>query len=212
VNLVEKFDVLSFEQEHSMKKKVLAVSAAMLLGSWVAVPAFAQTSGETPAPEPKPEPAVTQGKVTFDGELTASTCSIAAGDEDKKVTLPKVSTVALAKSGDTAGSTSFEINVTKCSADVKKVAAHFEMTNMDPATGYLKNLLTGTTAAKNVVVQLVNSDGTGIRAGSTGHYFDVAGTAPNLGATLIYGGQYYATGATTAGKVNTFARFTLAYL
>ncbi|MET3215389.1 UNVERIFIED_ORG: major type 1 subunit fimbrin (pilin) [Burkholderia territorii] len=180
-----------------MKKKVLGASAAMLLGVLAASPAFAQ---------------VTQGKVTFDGELTASTCSIKAGDEDRKVLLPKVSTVTLAKPGDTAGSTSFDITAEKCSADVSKVAAHFEMTNMDPATGFLKNLLTDPkTAATNVVVQLVNSDGTGIRAGTTGHYFDVTGAGADRGATMLYGGQYYATGATTAGKVNTFARYTLAY-
>ncbi|UEP48127.1 fimbrial protein [Burkholderia ambifaria] len=180
-----------------MKKKVLGTSAAMLLGVLAGSPAFAQ--------------AVTQGKVTFDGELTASTCSIKAGDEDKKVLLPKVSTVALANKGDTAGSTSFDISATKCAADVKQVAAHFEMTNMDPATGFLKNLADAATAAQNVVVQLVNSDGTGIRAGSTGAYFDVTGTADDRGATMLYGGQYYATGATKAGKVSTFARFTLAY-
>ena len=180
-----------------MKKKVLGASAAMLMGVLAASPAFAQT-------------AVTQGKVTFDGELTASTCSIKGGDEDKKVLLPKVSTVALAKKGDTAGSTSFDITAAKCSADVAKVAAHFEMTNMDPATGFLKNLLAD--GAKNVVVQLVNSDGTGIRAGSTGAYFDVTGAGDDRGATMLYGGQYYATGESGAGKVNTFARFTLAYL
>ncbi|AOI71863.1 fimbrial protein [Burkholderia ubonensis] len=156
--------------------------------------------------------AVTQGKVTFDGELTTSTCSIKAGDEDKKVILPKISTVDLAKRGDTAGSTSFDITATNCAADVNKVAAHFEMTNMDPDTGNLKNLLTDEkVAAKNVVVQLVNSDGTGIRAGSTGRYYDVTGTGTDRGAMMLYGGQYFATGQTTAGKVNSFARFTLAY-
>ncbi|MBR8323777.1 MULTISPECIES: fimbrial protein [Burkholderia cepacia complex] len=181
-----------------MKKKVLGASAATLLGVMAASPASAQSA--------------TQGKVTFDGELTASTCSIKVGDEDKKVLLPKISTVALAKKGDTAGSTSFDISAEKCSTDVNKVAAHFEMTNMDPATGFLKNLLTDAkTAATNVVVQLMNADGTAIRAGSTGAYFDVTGTGDARGATMLYGGQYYATGATTAGKVNTFARYTLAY-
>ncbi|AOJ64150.1 fimbrial protein [Burkholderia ubonensis] len=181
-----------------MNKKALSIFTAALLGSMAASTAFAQT-------------AVTQGKVTFDGELTTSTCSIKAGDEDKKVILPKISTVDLAKRGDTAGSTSFDITTTNCAADVNKVAAHFEMTNMDPDTGNLKNLLAGDTAAKNVVVQLVNSDGTGIRAGSTGRYYDVTGTGTGRGATMLYGGQYFATGQTTAGKVNTFARFTLAY-
>ncbi|WP_080412935.1 fimbrial protein [Burkholderia ubonensis] len=183
-----------------MSKKALSIFTAALLGSMAASTAFAQT-------------AVTQGKVTFNGELTASTCSVKAGDEDKKVDLPKISTVDLAKRGDTAGSTAFEIGVSNCAPDVNKVAAHFEMTNMDPDTGYLKNLITDDkVAAKNVVVQLVNSDGTGIRAGATGHYYDVTGAGTDRGATLLYGGQYFATGQTTAGKVNTFARFTLAYL
>ncbi|CAM3339385.1 fimbrial protein [Burkholderia ubonensis] len=181
-----------------MSKKALSIFTAALLGSMAASTAFAQT-------------AVTQGKVTFDGELTTSTCSIKAGDQDKKVILPKVSTVDLAKRGDTIGSTSFDITATNCATDVNKVAAHFEMTNMDPDTGNLKNLLEGDGAAKNVVVQLVNSDGTGIRAGSTGRYYDVTGTGTDRGATMYYGGQYFATGQTTAGKVNSFARFTLAY-
>ncbi|ACB69071.1 Fimbrial protein (plasmid) [Burkholderia ambifaria MC40-6] len=206
-----------------MKKKVLSISIAALLGLIAAPIAFADPvaeggggggateAGGTEGGGTTTPVAVTQGKVTFDGELTTSTCSVQAGDEDKKVLLPKISTVDLAKKADTAGSTSFTIGVSNCATDVKAVAAHFEMTNMDPDTGNLKNLAEAATAAKNVTVQLVNSDGTGVRAGTTGRFFNVAGTGTERGATLIYGGQYYATGETTAGKVNSFARFTLAY-
>lgn len=180
-----------------MKKKVVSFAVATLFGLVAAQSVFAQS--------------IDQGQVKFTGELTANTCTIDVGSKDQIVPLPKVSTSALAAPGDVAGSTAFEIKVSKCAADVKKVAAHFEMENMDPNTRTLKNEATGADAATNVTIQLVNSDGTELPVGSTGSYFDVTGTDDARGATMIYGGQYYALDTTTAGKVESHTLFTLAY-
>ncbi|WP_454727572.1 fimbrial protein [Cupriavidus ulmosensis] len=170
---------------------------ATLVGLVAAQNAFAQSSG----------------KVKFNGELVNSTCSINAGDEDKTVTLPTVSTTAFSSANKTAGSTAFTIGVTQCSADLNTVKAHFEMDNMDPVTRNLKNLAT-TNPAANVNVQLVDGDGgTPVLLGSAGKPVTLAGTGAARGATLTYGGQYYVADPATisAGKVESFTRFTLAY-
>lgn len=178
-----------------MKKNAIVFSIATLFGLAAAQTAFAGSTG----------------KVKFNGELVSSTCSITTGDEDKTVTMPTVSTTALANQGDTAGATSFTIGVTQCSADLNTVKAHFEMDNMDQATRNLKNLATANPAG-NVNVQLVDGDGgVPIPLGAGGKPVSLSGTGAARGATLTYGGQYYATAATTAGKVESFARFTLAY-
>ncbi|AOJ72698.1 MULTISPECIES: fimbrial protein [Burkholderia] len=183
-----------------MKKKVVSFAAAALLGFVAAQSAFAEFAQS-----------IDQGKVNFKGELTTNTCTIDADSKDQIVQLPRVSTSALAARGNVAGSTSFEIKVSKCAAEVNKVAAHFEMENVDPDTLTLKNEAAGDGAATNVSVQLVNSDGTALPVGSTGRFFDVSGTEDARGATMIYGGQYYALDKTTAGKVESHALFTLAY-
>ncbi|EHK67706.1 frimbrial protein [Achromobacter arsenitoxydans SY8] len=153
---------------------------------------------------------VTQGKVTFNGELIADTCAVMTESQDQVVPLPTVSVQSLDSAGDTAGSTPFQIKVDNCPATVNQVAAHFEMTNMEPAYQTLKNLATAS-AATNVSVQLIEADGTPIPLGSRGALYAVTGTGAARGAVMTYGGQYYALGATTPGVVTTYTQFTLAY-
>ncbi|KVP89330.1 hypothetical protein WJ96_20235 [Burkholderia ubonensis] len=178
-----------------MKEKAISFVAAASLGLVVAPAAFAADEQ--------------QGRVTFNGELTADTCTIDATSLDQTVQLPKVSTNKLAAKGDAYGSKPFDIKVTNCPATVKKIAAHFEVVNMHPETRTLTNLEPEATAAKNVTVQLLNADGSVVKVGDEGKYFDVSDSTHD--ATMTYAGQYYALGATTAGKVTTFTRFTLAY-
>ncbi|AJY31357.1 fimbrial family protein [Burkholderia thailandensis 34] len=171
-----------------------------MLGLGATQAAFAQTVGAA------------QGKVTFNGELITSTCTVDAGSKDQIVQLPKVSTNTLTTAGQTAGSRPFDIKVIDCPKEVK-VAAHFEMDNMHPESRTLKNLDETDKGAKNVSVQLVEADGTPLDVGSTSKNFvEVSDNgAGKYGATLTYGGQYYALGKTDPGLVNTFTRFTLAY-
>ncbi|MCC8402593.1 type 1 fimbrial protein [Paraburkholderia sp. MMS20-SJTN17] len=177
-----------------MKKQVTQLMIA-LMGLSVAPMVFAQTAPGT-------------GQVTFNGELYDDTCVINAGDEDKTVTLPTLSTQSLAAAGQTAGSRMFEISVSQCPASLSSVAAHFETTNMNPNTRNAINLATAS-PAKNVEVQLLDSDGqTPILLGSTGSFVSIA---TDRTATMSYGGQYYATNQTQAGFVTAVVRYTLAY-
>ncbi|MBC8747637.1 major type 1 subunit fimbrin (pilin) [Paraburkholderia sp. WC7.3g] len=177
-----------------MKKQVTQLMIA-LMGLSVAPMVFAQTAPGT-------------GQVTFNGELTDDTCVINAGDEDQTVTLDTLSTQSLAAAGQTAGSRMFNISVSKCPATLSNVAAHFETTNMNPDTRNAINQA-ATSPAGNVEVQLLDRDGmTPILLGSTGTFVPVASDGT---ATMSYGGQYYATNRTTAGKVMAVVRYTLAY-
>ncbi|MBV6694014.1 fimbrial protein [Serratia quinivorans] len=163
------------------------------------------------------------GTVTFNGQLTDTTCAVNAADADKTVTLPTVATTALTAEGQTAGFTPFTISVSNCPASVTKVRAHFESNaNMDSNTGNL--VLTNTGGARNVQVQLQNTNGSQIALGGTNatsaavELTDPVITATetvagNTGRTakMTYHAGYYATGATTAGAVTTLTNFTVAY-
>lgn len=157
--------------------------------------------------------AATQGTVTFNGELITSTCEIAADSVDRQVQLPTVAIQTLAKSGDTAGSKGFDLNVENCPTGITQVAAHFEAvgsSGVDSATGNLTNQYAGdanTPAAGNVQVRLYNSDENQLKLGETG----APATVTNGSATMRYYGGYYATGATSVGKVYAQAAYTIAY-
>ncbi|AXK61798.1 MULTISPECIES: fimbrial protein [Burkholderia] len=148
------------------------------------------------------------GKVTFNGKLIQETCKINAGDEDKVVTLPQISTQSLTAAGQTAGSTMFDISVSECPAGLNLVAAHFETAHMDPDTRNATNQAPTATAAGLVQVQLLDRDGTTpILLGSSGAPVAISGGA----AKMSYGGQYFATGQTTPGDVMAVVNYTLAY-
>ena len=156
---------------------------------------------------------VTQGTVTFNGELITETCSIATDSVNIQVTLPTVSTQTLNAAAVTAGSKGFDINVVNCPTGITSVAAHFEAigsSGVDSATGNLTNqfVAAGDDAkAGNVEVRLYNSDEQHLKLGETG----AAATVTGGKATMRYYGGYYATAATTPGKVMAQAAYTLAY-
>lgn len=178
-----------------MKKQVTKLMFAMM-GLAVAPMVFAQTAPGT-------------GQVTFNGELYDETCVIDAGDVDKTVTLPTISSKSLAAAGAVYGSKDFTISVSSCPASAASVAAHFETTNMNPDTRNAINLA-ATNKADNVEVQLLDYDGkTQLKLGSTGKFFNI--DAVSHAAVMTYYGQYYATAATTAGNVKAVVRYTLAY-
>lgn len=158
---------------------------------------------------------VTQGTVTFNGELIAETCSIVSDDVDKQVTLPTLSVTTLDAAAKTAGSTTFDLSVENCpkTGTPGSVAAHFEAIGsdgFDPATGNLTNSEPTATAATNVQIRLFDVNGTKqIPVGGTGGFFPIDTTAGT--AKMTYIGAYYATAATTAGKVKGKVQYTLAY-
>jgi major type 1 subunit fimbrin (pilin) len=178
-----------------MKKQLMQLTMA-LAGLSVAPMVFA-------------DPAPGTGTVTFNGELTADTCVINAGDVNKIVTLDTVSAQSLPNTGDTAATTNFTISVSQCPTSLSFVAAHFETTNMDENTRNILNKAT-VSPADNVEVQLVDKDGkTPILLGSTGSFYPIDKNAHT--ATMSYYGQYYAAGQVSAGNVTAVASYTLAY-
>lgn len=154
------------------------------------------------------------GTITINGLVTDKTCDIVTpAGKDFTVTLPTVSKQTLAAAGNVAGRTPFQIKLANCSEG--KVATYFEPgATVDFNTGRLLNQ--DATGAKNVNVQLLGSNNNFIpvlAAGANGaqansQWVDVADGA---GADLNYYAEYYATGASTAGKVNTSVQYTIIY-
>ncbi|WON77501.1 fimbrial protein [Serratia sp. UGAL515B_01] len=154
--------------------------------------------------------AVSSGTVTFNGELTADTCTISADSVNKVVTLPKVPTQDLNVAGAEQGSREFQLNVEDCPETITQVAARFSAnvaSDYNSVTGNLVNVSTATTPAKQVEIRLYNVDGTPIGIGSTGEFFNVV----DQKATMTYVGGYYATGAATPGPVTSVVSYELAY-
>lgn len=154
------------------------------------------------------------GTITINGLVTDKTCDIITPQgKDFTVTLPTVSKQTLAKAGDVAGRTPFTINLANCSEG--KVATYFEPgATVDFASGRLNNQ--DTAGAKNVQIQLLGSNNlfVPVLAASTNgaqtnsQWVDVADAGS---ADLNYYAEYFATDASTAGKVTTSVQYTIIY-
>ncbi|MBS3046394.1 fimbrial protein [Enterobacter mori] len=161
--------------------------------------------------------AASVGTVTFNGNINSNTCAVAInnGTADATVTLPTVSSSVLGSAGQTAGSTNFTMDLTGCSTGTgaaTAVRAYFESgANVNASTGNLKNS-TATGSASNVEVQLLDSAGTVLKAGDNSQRSNPATALTSGAATLVYSAQYYATGAATAGTVNTSVTYSIDYL
>lgn len=174
-----------------MKKLLTTASAALLLAG---IAAQAQAS---------------DGIITFKGEISAVSCtpSVSGGTATSTVTLPTVSTKALAVANTTAGSTQFSIALTNCGGGTK-AATWFEAgSTVDAASGRLTNAA-GDAFAKNVQVALHNSDDSQIVIGRNA---STAVDIVNEGATMNFNARYYATAAVTAGRVETSVNYTIQY-
>jgi len=152
------------------------------------------------------------GTITFNGAITASTCVVAVngGSANGTVTLPTIATTQLSNPGDVAGATSFSLDVSACTFDagVTGATGYFELgANVDPASGRLNN--TGT--ASNVQLQLFLGENyvSKIAVGQTNQLQATPVSA--TGGSLEYGVEYYATGASGAGTVASSATYSLIY-
>ncbi|MCR3970916.1 type 1 fimbrial protein [Aeromonas veronii] len=162
--------------------------------------------------------AASSGTITFNGEITGSTCdvSIDGGAADATVTLPTVADTALAAAGSTTGKTNFIMSLTNCAA-AGNVAAFFQAgATVENTTGRLKQMATGTTAATNVSLQL--SDGftdkpifVGNSSQISGNHFEAMSGDPSEEIRLAYEVEYYAEDAVTPGLVNSQVVYNLQY-
>ena len=150
----------------------------------------------------------TQGTITFEGEITAATCTVVnSGGPSFTVDLPKVSVNELDASGKTAGWKQFNIELGNCSS-ATNVKAFFEGgSTVDATSGRLNNMATG--GATNVQVALRDTGGAGnIHVGnSSNQWFDVSSGS----GTLTYEAGYWATGQATAGLVESSVTYAIEY-
>ncbi len=168
--------------------------------------------------------AASTGTITFNGELTATTCNVVVEGqtEDATIKLPTLGINQLASAGATAGDTSFNMALTECAGTLKQATAFFEAGTTVDATGRLKNIKEdvaatddseAVVAATNVSLELVDTaSGKPIVAGNQSQiegntYVDISSGA----ASLPYAVRYYATGATTAGLVLSNVVYSIQY-
>lgn len=154
------------------------------------------------------------GTITFNGSVTANTCTIngSVSPASQSVQLPVVSATTLnGGAGKTAGQTAFQIALANCGGS-GSVRAHFEGPNVDTSNGYL--LLSGTTGvASNVEIQLLNSLSQPILANAVdGSQNTDLVPISGGGATLHFYAQYISTaGTVSAGSANSSVLYTLSY-
>ncbi|TBM28334.1 fimbrial protein [Hafnia paralvei] len=165
--------------------------------------------------------AASTGTITFNGELTDTTCDVDVNGQgaDATVTLPTVSINQLTAPGNTTGRTSFNMNLSKCVVGTEgghsKVSAFFQPgSTVDLSTGRLKN--TATTGATLVDLQLLDASGNyaPINVGNTDQVNDMAYVDIDQAtgsALLPYAVEYYANGQTTPGVVTSSVVYNLQY-
>lgn len=159
--------------------------------------------------------AASTGTITFNGELTATTCDVVVDGQaaDATVVLPTVGINQLQSVTQTAGTTGFSMALKDCKGTLETASAFFEAgASVDQVTGRLKNM---TGSATNVSLQLLDGSSTGqsvIQAGNTNQvtnttYIDIASGS----ATLPYSVRYYAEAPTTAGTVVSNVVYSIQY-
>ncbi|WP_114195754.1 fimbrial protein [Edaphovirga cremea] len=162
--------------------------------------------------------AFSTGTITFNGELTATTCNVNVDGQgaDATITLPTIGTSQLSGATQTAGRTGFVMALSDCAGTLPTASAFFEAgSTVDQTTGRLIN----SGSAGNVSLQLRDGSSTSqavIKAGDQGQsqiggttyvaYDTTSGTA-----TLPYAVEYYAEGATTAGQVTSSVVYSIQY-
>lgn len=149
--------------------------------------------------------AASTGTITFNGELTATTCDVIVDGQaaDATIILPTVGTNQLTTAGQTAGSTNFNMALSSCAGTLTTASAFFEDgASVDAVNGRLNNM-TGT--ATNVQLQLRDGSSASRAVIQVGNGNQTANTTyqsiSSGSANLPYAVEYYANGATTAGTV-----------
>lgn len=164
--------------------------------------------------------AAANGNVNFEGMVVNQTCNATINGDSSGtfVTLPKVQTSLLSKPGETAGQTSFNIEVANCLAtnpsNSGMIKAFFEKYNTKGYNLDSEGRLTSLAAnsAKNVVLELV--DGTSNTPISVGSQNQITSDYVNISsgnAKIPYAVRYYATGQSTPGYLSGEVRYVLIY-
>ncbi|MFZ3387539.1 fimbrial protein [Buttiauxella gaviniae] len=160
--------------------------------------------------------AASTGTITFNGELTATTCNVNVDGQgnDATIALPRAGINDLTTEGQTRSRTSFNMLLSECEGTLLTAAAYFEAGPTVDTAGRLNNELTGTDAATEVQFQLRDGSGDNevIKVGDASQGVNTTFVDISTGtATLPYMVEYYATGRTTAGLVSSKVVYSIQY-
>ena len=159
--------------------------------------------------------AASDGTVNFTGSVLAQTCTVNGNATGNPVVgdlaLPQVQAAQLVASGAIAGATPFTIVINGCDSALSTVATQFSGSNINTATGNLKNTAAG--GATNVELQLLNSDSSviNLRGATAAAQGSKPATLVAGAATLGYIAQYRSLGSASAGAVASNVTFTMIY-
>lgn len=157
--------------------------------------------------------AASNNTITFQGEVTAQTCSVTVNglEANPMVLLPTVSSADLDTTGKTAGKTTFTLGVSGCAPDSSDVNIKTVFVgNQVTTSGNLKN--TGTAA--NVELQLLKdtTTTTGIDLNSGLPQEGIVLKANQTSAEHDFAVQYLATGQAAPGSVIASVQYAVSYL
>ncbi|WCE31664.1 fimbrial protein [Vibrio sp. SCSIO 43137] len=164
------------------------------------------------------------GTITFTGNVYKPTCSVVTDSQSLSVTLPPVSSSAMAGSGTVFGYMPFEIQLADCNLaqnTVQKVGLMFAGTVDSSASDVLVNEATGASIATGVGVAIYTGDGaTQLVINGTENDNQDLGEL-DASSTAISGGtlnlplvaKYYNYGgaASPAGSVSSSVAFSVTY-
>jgi major type 1 subunit fimbrin (pilin) len=179
-----------------MNKIAIALSAALALG--VVSSAHAQS-----------------GTITFNGEVTATTCDVSfngAAGNNPTITLPTVATGSLL-TGNSAGKTPVTVHIGGAGAQCTSGSVALELNpnrNASISTSGRLNNIAAATPASNVTVALRDDKDQLINVSTPWASDRVNLTAG--GADILFAGEYYAEGGNAgAGNVSANVEYTLDY-
>lgn len=181
-----------------MNKLAIALSAALAIGA--SFSASAQS-----------------GTITFNGQITATTCDItwpgSGGDaKDPIVTLPTVPTTALANAGNTAGKQTVSLVIGGSDTQCTSGNAAIELNpnrDANQSNGFLNNLIDAVSGgAENVQVALRDDKDAPINIATPWRSAEI-----DLSSTqqIDFAAEYRASGTAGAGQVNASVGYTIDY-
>lgn len=147
---------------------------------------------------------------TVEGQIRSATCEIAVSPKGV-IRLPLSPQKSLAKAGDQSGKTRFSISLTKCPEN-SSIYFDTSQANINKAGRLLNTVAVDSGEnASNVELELLNAKGELINlAADRGKQNSADPVSPDDDTDIFsFYVQYYATGASTAGKVTSSVTFTV---
>lgn len=158
--------------------------------------------------------AASTGTITFNGELTATTCDVSVNGSGPSatVTLPTLSVTRLATPGVPGGTTKFSMALSNCAGTLTTASAFFEA---GPTVDLTSGRLNSSGTAGNVQLQLLDGSSSTlapINVGDSSQVNDTTYVDVSSGtATLPYAVEYYPTATPTAGTVVSNVVYSIQY-